>query len=211
MCINLRQRKSPLCGGAGVGVNFYTYGWRRRGVLAGWASTPRLGLFQARRCCALFHAPHPSALRMSAIQGRLGVAPVRAKVGVAVCCVGVGSGVGVGVGAGGSGVTLGVDGSGVGAGGVDGSGVGAGGVDGVGVGTEGSGVGVGAGGGKHSCTEGSHSTQPFPSHASIEEAACDVSPKRDSVQISPMIVASNATLSGIRFLDSVVMIFPFTG
>ena len=201
MCINLRQRKSPLCGGAGVGVNFYTYGWRRRGVLAGWASTPRLGLFQARRCCALFHAPHPSALRMSAIQGRLGVAPVRAKVGVAVCCVGVGSGVGVGVGAGGSGVTLGVDGSGVGAGGVDG----------VGVGTEGSGVGVGAGGGKHSCTEGSHSTQPFPSHASIEEAACDVSPKRDSVQISPMIVASNATLSGIRFLDSVVMIFPFTG
>ena len=184
MCINLRQRKSPLCGGAGVGVNFYTYGWRRRGVLAGWASTPRLGLFQARRCCALFHAPHPSALRMSAIQGRLGVAPVRAKVGVAVCCVGVGSGVGVGVGAGGSG---------------------------VGVGTEGSGVGVGAGGGKHSCTEGSHSTQPFPSHASIEEAACDVSPKRDSVQISPMIVASNATLSGIRFLDSVVMIFPFTG
>ena len=209
-----------------MGVNFYTYGWRRRGVLAGWASTPRLGLFQARRCCALFHAPHPSALRMSAIQGRLGVAPVRAKVGVAVCCVGVGSGVGVGVGAGGSGVTLGVDGSGVGAGGVDGVGVGAGGVDGVGsgvgvgvgaggsgvgVGTEGSGVGVGAGGGKHSCTEGSHSTQPFPSHASIEEAACDVSPKRDSVQISPMIVASNATLSGIRFLDSVVMIFPFTG
>ena len=143
MCINLRQRKSPLCGGAGVGVNFYTYGWRRRGVLAGWASTPRLGLFQARRCCALFHAPHPSALRMSAIQGRLGVAPVRAKVGVAVCCVGVGSGVGVGVGAGGSGVTLGVDGSGVGAGGVDGVGVGAGGVDGVGSGV---GVGVGAGG-----------------------------------------------------------------
>ena len=200
MCINLRQRKSPLCGGAGVGVNFYTYGWRRRGVLAGWASTPRLGLFQARRCCALFHAPHPSALRMSAIQGRLGVAPVRAKVGVAVCCVGVGSGVGVGVGAGG------VDGVGSGVG----VGVGAGG-SGVGVGTEGSGVGVGAGGGKHSCTEGSHSTQPFPSHASIEEAACDVSPKRDSVQISPMIVASNATLSGIRFLDSVVMIFPFTG
>ena len=183
-----------------MGVNFYTYGWRRRGVLAGWASTPRLGLFQARRCCALFHAPHPSALRMSAIQGRLGVAPVRAKVGVAVCCVGVGSGVGVGVGAGG------VDGVGSGVG----VGVGAGG-SGVGVGTEGSGVGVGAGGGKHSCTEGSHSTQPFPSHASIEEAACDVSPKRDSVQISPMIVASNATLSGIRFLDSVVMIFPFTG
>ena len=137
-------------------------------------------------------------------------------------------GSGVGVGAGGSGVTLGVGtgvlGSGVGAGG---SGLGAGalgsglGVDaggsgvtlGVGAGVLGSGVGAGGVGGTHCLMEGSHSMQPFPSHvsASIEEAACDVSPKRDSVQISPMIVASNATLSGIRFLGLVAIALPFSG
>ena len=150
-------------------------------------------------------------------------------------------GSGVGVGAGGSGVTLGVGAGGVGSGvtlgvgtGVLGSGVGAGGsglgagalgsglgVDaggsgvtlGVGAGVLGSGVGAGGVGGTHCLMEGSHSMQPFPSHvsASIEEAACDVSPKRDSVQISPMIVASNATLSGIRFLGLVAIALPFSG
>ena len=134
------------------------------GVLAGWASTPRLGAFQTRRCCALFHAPHPRAPKTSVIQGRLADdAPVFANPSAGVVDglgsglgvdaggsgVGVGAGgSGVGVGAGGSGVTLGVGtgvlGSGLGAG-VLGSGVGAGG-SGLGVGTEGSGVGVGAGG-----------------------------------------------------------------
>ena len=125
------------------------------GVLAGWASTPRLGAFQTRRCCALFHAPHPRAPKTSVIQGRLADdAPVFANPSAGVVD-GLGSGLGVdaggsgvGVGAGGSGVTLGVGtgvlGSGLGAG-VLGSGVGAGG-SGLGVGTEGSGVGVGAGG-----------------------------------------------------------------
>ena len=155
--------------------------------------------------------------------------------------VGVGAGgSGVGVGAGGSGVTLGVGAGGVGSGvtlgvgtGVLGSGLGVGVLgSGFGVGAGGSGVtlGVGAGvlgsglgsgvgvggggvGGTHCLMEGSHSMQPFPSHvsASIEEAACDVSPKRDSVQISPMIVASNATLSGIRFLGLVAIALPFSG
>ena len=137
--------------------------------------------------------------------------------------VGLGSGVdGVGLGAGvGSGLGDGVgvtDGSGVGAGGTlglgSGAGVGVGSGVGVGVGVGlGLGSGVGAGGSGHSCVELSHSTQPFPSHASasIEEAACDVSPKRDSVQISPMIVASNATLSGIRFLGLVAIALPFSG
>ena len=143
-------------------------------------------------------------------------------------------GSGVGVGAGGSGVTLGVGAGGVGSGvtlgvgaGVLGSGLGAGvlgsglgvgaggsGVTlGVGAGVLGSGVGAGGVGGTHCLMEGSHSMQPFPSHvsASIEEAACDVSPKRDSVQISPMIVASNATLSGIRFLGLVAIALPFSG
>ena len=137
---------------------------------------------------------------------------------------GLGSGVGAGVGAGGSGLGAGALGSGfgVGAGGSglgagalgSGLGVGAGG-SGLGAGALGSGLGVGAGGvgGTHCLREGSHSMQPFPSHASasIEEAACDVSPKRDSVQISPMIVASNATLSGIRFLGLVAIALPFSG
>ena len=93
-----------------------------------------------------------------------------------------------------------------------GLGVGAGG-SGLGAGALGSGVGAGGVGGTHCLREGSHSMQPFPSHASasIEEAACDVSPKRDSVQISPMIVASNATLSGIRFLGLVAIALPFSG
>ena len=254
-------------------------------MLAGWASTPRLGAFQTRRCCALFHAPHPRALKTSVIQGRLADdAPVFANPSAGVVDglgsglgvdaggsgVGVGAGgSGVGVGAGGSGVTLGVGAGGVGSGvtlgvgtgvlgsglgvGVLGSGfgVGAGGSGitlgvgagvlgsglGSGVGAGGSGFGVGAGGsglgagalgsglgsgvgvggggvgGTHCLMEGSHSMQPFPSHvsASIEEAACDVSPKRDSVQISPMIVASNATLSGIRFLGLVAIALPFSG
>ena len=151
-------------------------------------------------------------------------------LGVGTGVLGSGLGVGVlgsgfGVGAGGSGVTLGVGagvlgsglGSGVGAGG-SGFGVGAGG-SGLGAGALGSGLGSGVGvggggvGGTHCLMEGSHSMQPFPSHvsASIEEAACDVSPKRDSVQISPMIVASNATLSGIRFLGLVAIALPFSG
>ena len=256
-------------------------------MLAGWASTPRLGAFQTRRCCALFHAPHPRAPKTSVIQGRLADdAPVFANPSAGVVD-GLGSGLGVdaggsgvGVGAGGSGVTLGVGAGGVGSGvtlgvgtGVLGSGVGAGGSGlgagalgsgvgaggsglgagalgsgvgaggsglgagalGSGVGAGGSGLGVGAGGsgvtlgvgtgvlgsgvgaggvgGTHCLMEGSHSMQPFPSHASasIEEAACDVSPKRDSVQISPMIVASNATLSGIRFLGLVAIALPFSG
>ena len=208
-------------------------------MLAGWASTPRLGAFQTRRCCALFHAPHPRAPKTSVIQGRLADdAPVFANPSAGVVD-GLGSGLGVdaggsgvGVGAGGSGVTLGVGAGGVGSGvtlgvgtGVLGSGVGAGGSGlgvgaggsgvtlGVGTGVLGSGVGAGGVGGTHCLMEGSHSMQPFPSHASasIEEAACDVSPKRDSVQISPMIVASNATLSGIRFLGLVAIALPFSG
>ena len=117
----------------------------------------------------------------------------------------------------GSGLGAGALGSGLGAGALgSGLGVGAGGSGvtlGVGAGVLGSGVGAGGVGGTHCLMEGSHSMQPFPSHvsASIEEAACDVSPKRDSVQISPMIVASNATLSGIRFLGLVAIALPFSG
>ena len=278
------QRESPLCIRAGVELLLPMVG--ARGVLAGWASTPRLGAFQTRRCCALFHAPHPRAPKTSVIQGRLADdAPVFANpsagvvdglgsglgagalgsglgagalgsglgvdaggsgvtlgVGAGVLGSGLGAGAlgsglgagalgsGLGVDAGGSGVTLGVGagvlGSGLGAGAL-GSGLGAGalgsglGVDaggsgvtlGVGAGVLGSGVGAGGVGGTHCLMEGSHSMQPFPSHvsASIEEAACDVSPKRDSVQISPMIVASNATLSGIRFLGLVAIALPFSG
>ena len=238
------QRESPLCIRAGVELLLPMVG--ARGVLAGWASTPRLGAFQTRRCCALFHAPHPRAPKTSVIQGRLADdAPVFANPSAGVVD-GLGSGLGagalgsgLGVDAGGSGVTLGVGtgvlGSGLGAGalgsglgaGALGSGLGAGalgsglGVDaggsgvtlGVGAGVLGSGVGAGGVGGTHCLMEGSHSMQPFPSHvsASIEEAACDVSPKRDSVQISPMIVASNATLSGIRFLGLVAIALPFSG
>ena len=251
------QRESPLCIRAGVELLLPMVG--ARGVLAGWASTPRLGAFQTRRCCALFHAPHPRAPKTSVIQGRLADdAPVFANpsagvvdglgsgLGAGALGSGLGAGAlgsGLGVDAGGSGVTLGVgagvlgSGLGVGAGGsgvtlgvgtgVLGSGLGAGalgsglGVDaggsgvtlGVGAGVLGSGVGAGGVGGTHCLMEGSHSMQPFPSHvsASIEEAACDVSPKRDSVQISPMIVASNATLSGIRFLGLVAIALPFSG
>ena len=229
------QRESPLCIRAGVELLLPMVG--ARGVLAGWASTPRLGAFQTRRCCALFHAPHPRAPKTSVIQGRLADdAPVFANpsagvvdglgsgLGAGALGSGLGAGVlgsGLGVGAGGSGVTLGVGtgvlGSGLGAG-VLGSGLGvdAGGSGvtlGVGAGVLGSGVGAGGVGGTHCLMEGSHSMQPFPSHvsASIEEAACDVSPKRDSVQISPMIVASNATLSGIRFLGLVAIALPFSG
>ena len=238
------QRESPLCIRAGVELLLPMVG--ARGVLAGWASTPRLGAFQTRRCCALFHAPHPRAPKTSVIQGRLADdAPVFANpsagvvdglgsgLGAGALGSGLGAGAlgsGLGVDAGGSGVTLGVGagvlGSGLGAGalgsglgaGVLGSGlgVGAGGSGvtlGVGTGVLGSGVGAGGVGGTHCLMEGSHSMQPFPSHvsASIEEAACDVSPKRDSVQISPMIVASNATLSGIRFLGLVAIALPFSG
>ena len=220
------QRESPLCIRAGVELLLPMVG--ARGVLAGWASTPRLGAFQTRRCCALFHAPHPRAPKTSVIQGRLADdAPVFANPSAGVVD-GLGSGLGagalgsgLGVGAGGSGVTLGVGtgvlGSGLGAGVLgSGLGVGAGGSGvtlGVGAGVLGSGVGAGGVGGTHCLMEGSHSMQPFPSHvsASIEEAACDVSPKRDSVQISPMIVASNATLSGIRFLGLVAIALPFSG
>ena len=247
------QRESPLCIRAGVELLLPMVG--ARGVLAGWASTPRLGAFQTRRCCALFHAPHPRAPKTSVIQGRLaddapvfanpsagvvdglgsglGAGALGSGLGAGALGSGLGAGAlgsGLGVDAGGSGVTLGVGagvlGSGLGAGAL-GSGLGAGvlgsglGVDaggsgvtlGVGAGVLGSGVGAGGVGGTHCLMEGSHSMQPFPSHvsASIEEAACDVSPKRDSVQISPMIVASNATLSGIRFLGLVAIALPFSG
>ena len=198
------QRESPLCIRAGVELLLPMVG--ARGVLAGWASTPRLGAFQTRRCCALFHAPHPRAPKTSVIQGRLADdAPVFANPSAGVVD---GLGSGLGAGALGSGLGAGVLGSGLGVG-AGGSGV----TLGVGTGVLGSGVGAGGVGGTHCLMEGSHSMQPFPSHvsASIEEAACDVSPKRDSVQISPMIVASNATLSGIRFLGLVAIALPFSG
>ena len=129
-------------------MNFFAPMMGAGGVLAGWASTPRLGAFQTRRCCALFHAPHPRAPKTSVIQGRLADdAPVFANPSAGVVD-GLGSGLGVdaggsgvGVGAGGSGVTLGVGTGVLGSGlGVDAGG------SGLGVGTEGSGVGVGAGG-----------------------------------------------------------------
>ena len=198
------QRESPLCIRAGVELLLPMVG--ARGVLAGWASTPRLGAFQTRRCCALFHAPHPRAPKTSVIQGRLADdAPVFANPSAGVVD---GLGSGLGAGALGSGLGAGVLGSGLG---VDAGGSGV--TLGVGAGVLGSGVGAGGVGGTHCLMEGSHSMQPFPSHvsASIEEAACDVSPKRDSVQISPMIVASNATLSGIRFLGLVAIALPFSG
>ena len=220
------QRESPLCIRAGVELLLPMVG--ARGVLAGWASTPRLGAFQTRRCCALFHAPHPRAPKTSVIQGRLADdAPVFANpsagvvdglgsgLGAGALGSGLGAGAlgsGLGVDAGGSGVTLGVGAGALGSGlGVDAGGSGV--TLGVGAGVLGSGVGAGGVGGTHCLMEGSHSMQPFPSHvsASIEEAACDVSPKRDSVQISPMIVASNATLSGIRFLGLVAIALPFSG
>ena len=207
------------------------------GVLAGWASTPRLGAFQTRRCCALFHAPHPRAPKTSVIQGRLADdAPVFANPSAGVVGV-LGSGLGVdaggsglgagalgsgfGVGAGGSGLGAGVLGSGVGAGGtlglgsgagVLGSGVGAGGTLGLGSGS-GAGVGVGTGGGGsgHSCVELSHSTQPFPLHSPAKGAAWDLPPNRRIVPRRPTRVASRAILSGVRLLGLVVMIFPFVG
>ena len=197
------QRESPLCIRAGVELLLPMVG--ARGVLAGWASTPRLGAFQTRRCCALFHAPHPRAPKTSVIQGRLADdAPVFANPSAGVVD-GLGSGLGAGVL--GSGLGAGALGSGLG---VDAGGSGV--TLGVGAGVLGSGVGAGGVGGAHCLMEGSHSMQPFPSHvsASIEEAACDVSPKRDSVQISPMIVASRATLSGVLFLGSAVVMFPLS-
>ena len=198
-------------------------------MLAGWASTPRLGAFQTRRCCALFHAPHPRAPKTSVIQGRLADdAPVFANPSAGVVD-GLGSGLGVdaggsgvGVGAGGSGVTLGVGtgvlGSGVGAGGSGlgagalGSGVGAGG-SGLGAGALGAGVGVGTGGGGsgHSCVELSHSTQPLPSQEIVRLLAWDLPPNRRTVPRRPTRVASNATLSGIRFLGLVAIALPFSG
>ena len=228
-----------------------------RGVLAGWASTPRLGAFQTRRCCALFHAPHPRAPKTSVIQGRLADdAPVFANpsagvVGVLGSGLGVDAGgSGVGVGAGGSGVTLGVGAGGVGSGvtlgvgaggvgsgvtlgvgtGVLGSGVGAGGSglgagalgsgfgvgaggSGLGAGALGAGVGVGTGGGGsgHSCVELSHSTQPLPSQEIVRLLAWDLPPNRRTVPRRPTRVASNATLSGIRFLGLVAIALPFSG
>ena len=185
------QRENPLRR-AGV-VNFFcAYDWRR-GVLAGWASTPRLVASQARRFTLdLIQISHPDAARMTAIQVRLEAdAPVFARTegsgldsGVGVTLgsglgagVGVGSGVGVtlgsGLGAGagvgvGAGGTLGL-GSGAGVGVGSGVGVGLGVTDGVGVGVGvGLGSGVGAGGSGHSCVELLHSTQPLPSHFSTE-------------------------------------------
>ena len=225
-------------------------------MLAGWASTPRLGAFQTRRCCALFHAPHPRAPKTSVIQGRLADdAPVFANPSAGVVDgLGVDAGgSGVGVGAGGSGVTLGVGAGGVGSGvtlgvgtGVLGSGVGAGGSglgagalgsgvgaggsglgagalgsgfgvgaggSGLGAGALGAGVGVGTGGGGsgHSCVELSHSTQPLPSQEIVRLLAWDLPPNRRTVPRRPTRVASNATLSGIRFLGLVAIALPFSG
>ena len=256
------QRESPLCIRAGVELLLPMVG--ARGVLAGWASTPRLGAFQTRRCCALFHAPHPRAPKTSVIQGRLADdAPVFANpsagvvdglgsglgagalgsgldvdaggsgvtlgVGAGVLGSGLGAGVlgsglgagvlgsGLGVGAGGSGVTLGVGtgvlGSGLGAGALgSGFGVGAGG-SGLGAGALGAGVGVGTGGGGsgHSCVELSHSTQPLPSQEIVRLLAWDLPPNRRTVPRRPTRIASNATLSGIRFLGLVVIALPFSG
>ena len=166
-------------------VNFFcAYDWRR-GVLAGWASTPRLVASQARRFTLdLIQISHPDAARMTAIQVRLEAdAPVFARTegsgldsGVGVTLgsglgagVGVGSGVGVTLGSGlGAGVGVGL-GSGAGVGVGSGVGVGLGVTDGVGVGVGvGLGSGVGAGGSGHSCVELLHSTQPLPSHFSTE-------------------------------------------
>ena len=147
----INQRENPLRR-AGV-VNFFcAYDWRR-GVLAGWASTPRLVASQARRFTLdLIQISHPDAARMTAIQVRLEAeAPVFARTEVSGLDSGVGvtlgSGLGAGVGVGsGVGVTLGSGlGAGVGVGsgaGVLGSGVGAGGTLGLG---SGAGVGVGSG------------------------------------------------------------------
>ena len=180
----INQRENPLRR-AGV-VNFFcAYDWRR-GVLAGWASTPRLVASQARRFTLdLIQISHPDAARMTAIQVRLEAdAPVFARTegsgldsGVGVTLgsgLGAGAGVGVGSGAGvlgsgvGAGGTLGL-GSGAGVGVGSGVGVGLGVTDGVGVGVGvGLGSGVGAGGSGHSCVELLHSTQPLPSHFSTE-------------------------------------------
>ena len=171
----INQRENPLRR-AGV-VNFFcAYDWRR-GVLAGWASTPRLVASQARRFTLdLIQISHPDAARMTAIQVRLEAdAPVFARTegsgldsGVGVT---LGSGLGAGVGVGsGVGVTLGSGlGAGAGVGVGSGVGVGLGVTDGVGVGVGvGLGSGVGAGGSGHSCVELLHSTQPLPSHFSTE-------------------------------------------
>ena len=120
--------------------------------------------------------------------------------------VGVKSGVGVGLGVG-SGVGVGV-GDGLGTGLGVGSGVGVGVKSGVGVGL-GVGVGSGAGGSGHSCVEGSHSMQPFPSQEG-GVVARDGPPKRRTVPRRPMRVASRATLSGVLFLGSVVVMFPLS-
>ena len=122
---------------------------------------------------------------------------VKSGVGLGSGVDGVGSGVGAGVG-----VTLGSGlGSGVGAGvGVTlGSGLGAG-----------SGVGVGAGG-THSVIEGLHSMQPLPSHEIVRLVARDDDPpKRVITPITPRRVASRATLSGVLFLGSAVVMFPLS-
>ena len=189
-------------------MNFYHLWLAPRGA-SGLASTPRLVASQARRfCCAPFRTSHPSAARMIETQMRLEAdAPVLAKVDTSGLepCVGAG-GVGVGLGVG-SGVGVGV-GDGLGTGLGVGSGVGVGVKSGVGVGL-GVGVGSGAGGSGHSCVEGSHSMQPFPSQEG-GVVARDGPPKRRTVPRRPMRVASRATLSGVLFLGSVVVMFPLS-
>ena len=193
-------------------MNFYHLWLAPRGA-SGLASTPRLVASQARRfCCAPFRISHPSAARMIETQMRLEAdAPVLAKVDTSGLepCVGAG-GVGVGLGVG-SGVGVGV-GDGLGTGLGVGSGVGVGVKSGVGVGLgvgSGVGVGSGAGGSGHSCVEGSHSMQPFPSQEG-GVVARDGPPKRRTVPRRPMRVASRATLSGVLFLGSVVVMFPLS-
>ena len=206
-------------------------------MLAGWASTPRLGVSQTHRfCCDLFQAPHPIANVMIAIQAKVEAnVPVFARndcaggsgVGVGSGLgdgvgvtdgSGVGAGVGVGVGSGagvGVGSGAGVLGSGVGAGGTLGLGSGAGVGVGSGAGVLGSGLGSGVGAGVlgsgHSCVELSHSTQPFPLHSPAKGAAWDLPPKMRNVPRRPTRAASRAILSGVRLLGLVVMIFPFMG
>ena len=170
---------------------------------------------------------NPSAGVVDGLGSGLGVDAGGSGVTLGVGAGGVGSGVtlgvgtgvlGSGVGAGGSGLGAGALGSGVGAGGsglgagVLGSGVGAGG-SGLGAGALGSGFGVGTGGGGsgHSCVELSHSTQPLPSQEIVRLLAWDLPPNRRTVPRRPTRVASNATLSGIRFLGLVAIALPFSG
>ena len=53
--------------------------------------------------------------------------------------------------------------------------------------------------------------QPFPLQSPAKGAAWDLPPKMRNVPRRPTRVASRTTLSGVRLLGLVVMIFPFVG